>query len=282
MRGMPPLNALRAFEASARHLSLTKAAQELHVSPGAVSHQLRGLETMLRVKLFERGVRTIALTPAGKMLYPGIQRGFSHIADAVADLRQAGSPQVLVVSTSPGLTSKWLAPRRYRFANAHPDIDVRISSSHQNANFETDGVHIAVRNMRIGIRCDSSLVADKLVDVMLVPVCSPRLLKEVNPTPRVLAKMPLIHDDSLVGRAAVATWEDWFKPAGLADVDVARGLRFNSSDHALDAASEGGGILLTHDLMAYDDLRTGRLVIPFPLALPSGRAFFLVHPKRET
>src|SRR3954469_7128597 len=111
MRGMPPLNALRAFEASARHLSMTKAAQELHVSPGAVSHQLRGLETMLRVKLFERGVRAIALTPAGKMLYPGIQRGFSHIADAVAPRRQAARPQLLVLTAPPGPPSKWLAPR---------------------------------------------------------------------------------------------------------------------------------------------------------------------------
>src|ERR1700712_5021907 len=105
MHGMPPLNALRAFEAAARHLSLTKAAQELNVSPGAISHQLRGLEKLLRVKLFERRVRRIALTPAGQLLYPGIQRGFSHISEAVADLKQAGNQQLLVVSTSPGLTS---------------------------------------------------------------------------------------------------------------------------------------------------------------------------------
>src|ERR1700761_328556 len=115
MYGVAPLNALRAFEATARHLSLTKAAMELHVSPGAISHQLRGLEDLLRVKLFERKVRTIALTAAGKMLYPGLQRGFAHIAEAVAELNVAGSQQeVLVVSTSPGLTSKWLAPRLYR------------------------------------------------------------------------------------------------------------------------------------------------------------------------
>lgn len=283
MHPMPPLNALRVFEASARHLSLTKAALELNVSPGAVSHQLRGLEKLLRVKLFDRGVRKIALTPAGKTLYPGIQRGFAHISDAVADLKRVGNQHILVVSTSPGLTSKWLAPRLYRFANAHPEIDVRISSSHYNANFNIDGVDVAVRNMPVGHEANRSLVVEKLVEVKMVPVCSPRLLDARGSllTPRALARMPLIHDDALVGRATLPAWNDWFQAAGLRDVDLSRGLHFNSSDHALDAASEGAGVLLAHDLMAYDDLRTGRLVIPVPIALPSGRAYNLVYPKRE-
>ncbi len=282
MHGMPPLNALRAFEASARHLSLTKAALELHVSPGAISHQLRGLEKLLRVKLFERGVRKIALTPAGRMLYPGIQTGFSHIADAVADLRDADNQQILVVSTSPGFTSKWLAPRLYRFAHAYPDIDVRISSSLQHANFTTDGVNVAVRNMPVGHQPDSSLIVEKLFEVKLVPVCSPRLMDVFgsSPTPHALAKMPLIHDDALAG-ATLPTWADWFQAAKVGDIDLSRGLRFNSADHALDAACEGAGVLLTHDLLAYDDLRSGRLVIPVPLTLPSGRAYHLVWPKRE-
>jgi LysR family glycine cleavage system transcriptional activator len=282
MNGMPPLNALRAFEASARHLSLTKAALELHVSPGAISHQLRGLEKLLRVKLFERKVRGVALTPAGKMLYPGIQTGFSHIEDAVAELRKSDDQRVLVVSTSPGLTSKWLAPRLYRFASAHPDIDVRISSSLQHANFATDGVNVAVRNMPIGLQSDSTLVVEKLVEVKLVPVCSPRLMDVCgsSPTPRALAKMPLIHDDALAG-ATLPTWVDWFRAASVTDVDVSRGLHFNSADHAIDAACEGAGVLLTHDLLAYDDLRSGRLVIPVSRALPSGRAYHLVCPKRE-
>jgi LysR family glycine cleavage system transcriptional activator len=216
------------------------------------------------------------------MLYPGIQRGFSHISDAVADLKQAGNQQVLVVSTSPGFTSKWLAPRLYRFANAHPDIDVRISSSLHNANFATDGVNVAIRNMPIG-QSDSSLVIEKLIEVKMVPVCSPRLMDVCgpSPTPHALAGMPLIHDDALAGRATLPTWEDWFRAAGVGDIDLSRGLRFNSADHALDAACEGAGVLLTHDLLAYDDLRTGRLVIPVPHALPSGRAFHLVFPKRE-
>ena len=283
MHRIPPLNALRAFEASARHLSLTKAAQELNVTPGAISHQLRGLEEFLRVKLFERGVRKIALTPAGKMLYPGIQRGFSHIADAVADLKQAANQQVLVVSTSPGLTSKWLVPRLYRFASDHPDIDVRISSSLQNANFTTDGVNIAVRNMPIDAEPDSSLVIEKLFEIKLVPVCSPRLIdaKDSLPTAHALAKMPLIHDDTLAQRITIPTWADWFRAAKVGKFDLGRGLHFDSPDHALNAATEGAGVLLAPDILAYDDLRTGRLVIPVPLALTSGRAYHLVFPKRE-
>jgi LysR family glycine cleavage system transcriptional activator len=280
---MPPLNALRAFEASARHLSLTKAAQELNVTPGAISHQLRGLEELLRIKLFERGVRKIALTPAGKMLYPGIQRGFSHIAEALADLRQSASQQVLVVSTSPGLTSKWLVPRLYRFASDHPDIDVRISSSLQNANFTTDGVHIAVRNMPIDAEPDPSLVIERLFEINLVPVCSPRLIDPSGalPGPHAIARMPLIHDDTLAQRVAIPTWADWFSAAKVGKIDLGRGLHFDSPDHALNAATEGAGVLLAPDILAYDDLRSGRLVIPVPLALPSGRAYHLIFPKRE-
>src|SRR5215213_3608540 len=120
---MPPLNALRAFEAAARHLSLTRAAQELNVTAGALSHQIRGLEDVLGQKLFDRGVRSIALTPAGKQLYPGLQTGFVHIRDAVAGLGAAGDERVRVMSTPPGFTAKWLAPRLYGFAGANPEID---------------------------------------------------------------------------------------------------------------------------------------------------------------
>jgi LysR family transcriptional regulator, glycine cleavage system transcriptional activator len=284
MYRLPPLSALRAFEAAARHLSLSKAALELNVSPGAVSHQIRGLEAALGTELFERHVRAISLTPAGKLLYPGVQSGFLQLHEAVASLRQAGNERVLVVSTPPGLTSKWLAQRLYRFASDHPEIETRISSSLTNANFATDGVDVAVRNLPVRAKADPGLVIDKLADVSLVPVCSPRLLERHRgtPMPAALARMPLIHYDTLAHLASLPTWEDWFKAAGVPGVDVGRGLRFNSADHALDAASEGAGVLLTHDVLAYDDLRTGRLVIPAKLTLPSGRAYHLVCPKRRS
>jgi LysR family glycine cleavage system transcriptional activator len=281
MHPVPPLSALRAFEATARHLSLTKAADELSVSAGAVSHQIRGLEALLGVKLFERRVRAVALTPAGKLLYPGLQTGFLHIRQALAGLKDAGTERVLVVSTSPGLTSKWLAPRLYRFAAANPDIDVRVSSTLNNANFTTDGVDVAVRYMPKDSAVDPVLVAEKLVDMEFVPVCSPRLIDSHGPlsTPQALAHAPLIHDETLANRTGIPTWGDWFRMAGLENVDVSHGLRFNSADHALEAACEGAGVLLAHDLLAYDDLRTRRLVIPIALALPAERAWHLVWPR---
>ena len=147
--GPPPLNALRAFEAAARHLSLTKAALELNVTPGALSHQIRGLEDHLGFRLFDRGVRSIALTTAGKALQPGLQVGFLHIRDALASLNRLSHARVLVISTPPGFTSKWLAPRLYRFSIAHPEIDVRVSSSLNNANFTTDGVDAAIRYLAV-------------------------------------------------------------------------------------------------------------------------------------
>lgn len=281
---MPPLNALRAFEAAARHLSLAKAALELNVSPGAISHQIRGLEALLGIELFERRVRAIALTPAAKLLYPGVQSGFLQIQEAVAGLRHAANERVLVVSTPPGLTAKWLAARLYRFASGHPEIEVRISSSLANANFATDGVDVAVRNLPVRPGDDPGLLIELLAEVSLVPVCSPRLAEQhgLPRTAEALARMPLIHDESLSGRARMPTWSDWFNTAGLHSVDTGRGLHFNSADHALDAASEGGGVLLAHDLLAYDDLRTGRLIIPVALPIASGRAYNVVCPKHRS
>ena len=278
---MAPLSALRAFEAAARHLSLTRAAEELHVTAGALSHRIRGLEELLGVKLFERKVRAIALTAAGRQLYPGLQTGFGHIRDAVASLDAAHAANILVVSTSPGLTSKWLARRLYRYSDEFADVDVRISSSFTNANFETDGVDIAVRHMGADPAPDPALEIEKLVDIALVAVCSPRLIERHGAvkTANDLARLPLIHDESLSTRVWAPNWSEWFAAAGVSGVDLRRGLHFNSADHALDAAGEGAGVLLAHDLMAYDDLHTGRLIVPVDLSLRAGRAFYLVWPK---
>jgi LysR family glycine cleavage system transcriptional activator len=280
---MPPLNALRAFEAAARHLSLTKAALELHVTAGALSHQIRGLEELLGLKLFERRVRSIALTSAGKQLYPGLQTGFIQLRDAVDGLRDVGDERVLVISTPPGFTAKWLAPRLYRFSGAYPEIDARVSSSLSNANFTTDGVDVAVRNLAADAAADAELVIEKLLELSLVPVCSPRLIEAHGPfaTPQALKDVPLIHDDSLANHVAMPTWVDWLEAAGVVGVDVSRGLRFNTSDHALDATVEGAGVLLAHDVLAHDELRTGRLVMPFALTLRTGRAYHFVCPRKR-
>jgi LysR family glycine cleavage system transcriptional activator len=282
MHAMPPLSALRAFEAAARHLSLAKAAEELSVSAGAISHQIRGLEALLGVALFERRPRAVVLTASGERLYPGLQTGFLHIREAVSGLNQLDNERVLVVSTPPGLTAKWLAARLYRFANAHPEIDTRISSSLNNANFTTDGVDLAIRHMPDEPPPDPALDMEKLISLSLVPVCSPKLIDSLGPLdkPEQIASAPLIHDDTFSARARVPTWTDWFAAAGLADVQIARGLSFNTAEHALDAASEGAGVLLVTNILAYDLVRSGRLVIPVALTVPEGRAYYLVRPKR--
>lgn len=281
---MPPLNALRAFEAAARHLSLTKAAEELNVTPGAVSHQIRGLEEFLQVKLFERRVRAIALTETGKLLFPGLQTGFAHIREALSDLARAGAAPVLVISTPPGFTAKWLAPRLYRFSLAAPEIDARVSSSISNADFVADGVDIAIRNLALDAGPQPGLRAEPILDIRFLAVCSPSLLERFDllQDPDALKTVPLIHDETFLTRANMPGWSDWFDTAGLAHGDTIRGLRFSSADHALDAAVEGAGLLLTHGVLAYDDLRTGRLVQPFPQTLSSGRAYHLVMPETDT
>ncbi len=277
----PPLNALRAFEAAARHLSLTRAAAELGVTPGALSHQIRGLEDFLGLELFHRLPRAIALTDVGRQLHPGLQAGFGQIRQALATIGAIGNDRILVVSTPPGFTAKWLAPRLYRFLTAHPDIDTRISSTLTNADFKTDGVDVAVRHMRAMQINDPDLLIEKLTDQFYVPVCSPKLLEKVGGlvNPADLKRIPLIHDDSLAGREETASWADWLKAAGVGGLDVSRGLRFNTADHAIQAAIEGAGILLAQGLLAHDDLRSGRLVAPFDLTLPSRRAVYFVCPK---
>lgn len=277
----PPLNALKAFEATARHLSFTLAAVELNVTPGALSHQIRGLEEFLAVKLFERQTRSIALTREGRLIYPGLQAGFGLIRDALSGLRSAIDDRVLVVSTPPGLTAKWLVARLYRFTDANPDLELRIASSVAYANFTTDGVDVAIRNLSSTVADDPLLVTEKLLDVDLVPVCSPGLVSALAMRKRedILKKIPLIHDDQLAGRPEVPGWPEWFKAAGVTGVDPTRGLRFSSADHAIDAAIEGAGLLLTHLILASDELRSGRLVMPFDGTLPSGRAYYFVCPK---
>lgn len=281
-RSLPPLNALRAFEAAARHLSMAKAADELNVTPGALSHQIRGLEALLGVELFERGVRSIALTGAGARLYPGLRTAFLHMREAVDTLDAADRDRMLVVSALPGFTAKWLAPRLYRFAEAHPDIDTRIASAGALANFRTDGVHVALRNLPDDFVAEPDLVVERMFEASYTPVCSPKLIERLGPfgTPDALRKAPLIHDDSLSAWTKTIGWAEWFSRAGVEDVDASRGLRFSSADHALDATAEGAGVLLASDVLAYDELRTGRLVMPFDLKMPSGRVYCVVYPKR--
>jgi LysR family transcriptional regulator, glycine cleavage system transcriptional activator len=280
-RPLPPLNALRAFEATARHLSFSKAADELHVTPAALSHQIRGLEDLLGLKLFHRRARAIDLTEAARLIYPGIRAGFESLREAVERLDQSRQDRILVVSATPGLTAKWLVPRLYKFLARHPEIDTRITASSSYANFTTDGIDAGIR-LSSGVHPD--LYVEKLADEWLLPLCSPRLLEGEHPLrhPRDLANFTLIQVD-LPG--VVPTWSDWLRAAGIEGIDTSRGLRLNVADHALDAAIEGVGVVLAYKVVASRDIGLGRLVVPFGPEVPlPGRSYYFVcrrgHEKR--
>jgi LysR family glycine cleavage system transcriptional activator len=274
---LPPLNALRAFEAIARHLSFSKAAEELHVTPAALSHQIHGLEEQLGVALFHRRTRAIELTDAGRLIYPGLHAGFENLRDAVARLDRPRQDRILVVSATPGLTAKWLVPRLWRFLADHPAIDARISASLAYADFTSDEVDVAIR---LSNGPHPGLHVEKLFDDAVLPLCSPRLVEQGLRQVEDLVRFTLIHYEIPLSTPTPPLWEEWLKVAGAEGMDPTRGLRLNASDHALDAAVAGVGVALSYKLIATDDVRSGRLVIPFGPELPiTERAYHFVCPR---
>jgi LysR family transcriptional regulator, glycine cleavage system transcriptional activator len=272
-----PLNALRAFEAIARHLSFAKAADELHVTPAALSHQIRALEEQLGLGLFHRRTRAIELTEAGRLIYPGIHAGFESVRNAIGQLERAREGNVLVISATPGLVAKWLMPRLWRFLHAHPDIDARVSATLKLADFSGDGVDVAIRRMNEDAH--PHLYGEKLFADSVLPVCSPRLVEAGLKRPADLARFPLIHYDIPTSMTAPPLWADWLAVAGVEGIDATRGLRLNVADHALDAAVSGAGVSLSLKLIASDDVHSGRLVTPFGPELPLLSGYTFVCPK---
>ena len=275
---LPPLNSLRAFEAAARHLSFAKAADELNVTAAAMSHQIKTLETFLDIKLFERKVRAVELTAAGAAIYPGLHAAFVQIRQALSTLETLNTDNVLVVSSPPGFTAKWLAPRVYRFLTANTEIDARLTSNQARANFTTDGVDVAIRN---SLGPPPGLYSEKLDDVRQIVVASPQYLAEFGPfdTPADLNRATLIHDISQGGIAGIPDWIDWFREEDTEFAPAIRGIRFNSTDHAIDAAEEDTGLLLTTELIVCDDLKKGRLARVFDDALQTNRSMYFVCPE---
>lgn len=271
---LPPLNALRAFEVAARNLSFTRAAEELHVTPAALSHQIKGLEDHLGVKLFHRKPRAIELTDAGRTLYPGLHQAFAQLRQAVQGLERIRNDRVLVISAPPGFTAKWLAPRLHRFLVANPDIDARISATKTLLEPAADDVDVLIRNAAAPT---PGLGMEKLVDIVLIPVASPQLVQEMGGfrTPEDLLKTTLILDESQTDLPGVPGWPEWFADQGVSEARIQRKLQFNSSDHALEAAVEGAGVLLCARTLAYDDLRVGRLVALPGRQVPIQRGFYV-------
>lgn len=278
-RRPPLLNALRAFEASARHLSFTKAADELGVTPAAVSHQIRQLEDYLGMPLFRRLTRAVLLTDAAQACLPTLREGFDRLAEAVAILQSADRAGILTVSVAPSFAGKWLLPRIERFTSAHPDIDVRISANMAVVDFRSDQVDVAIR---FGRGNYEGLSVDKLFSESVTPMCSPALQrKRPLRTPQDLETHTLIHDDSAYVIGPTPDWRMWLKMAGVANVDADRGLRFSFAEHALQAAIDGLGVVLGRRSLASADLAGGRLVTPFALSLPIEFAYYLVRPAFE-
>jgi LysR family glycine cleavage system transcriptional activator len=273
---LPPLNALRAFEAIARHLSFARAADELHVTPAALSHQIRALEDQLGLALFHRRSRSIELTEAGRLVYPGLRSGFESVRRAVAQLDREHAGRILVISATPGVTAKWLVPRLWRFLHAHPEIDARIAASMELADFAADGVDVAIR---LSKGDHPELHVEKLFQDSLLPVCSPRLVEAGLRSAADLARFPLIHYDIPTSMRAPPIWADWLAVAGVQGIDAARGLHVNVADHALDAAVAGAGVSLSFKLIASDDVHSGRLVSPFGPELPLPYGYHFVCPK---
>ena len=274
------LNALRAFEASARHQSFTAAAAELHVTPAAVGQLVRALEEWLGTPLFLRNTRgraRLVTTEAAERALPDIRAGFDRLALGLERLKEESAGSVLTVTVSPAFAAKWLLPRFDRFQAAWPDTDVRLDTSLKAVDFVAQRIDIGVR---YGMGSWPGLIADRLMDEEVYPVCSPKLLKEPERLrkPADLARETLIHDLSMDSHAAFPTWEAWLRKAGMTDVAAARGMMINNSAAVLQATIEGQGVALARSVMARGDLANGLLVRLFPvITFPSPLAYYVVY-----
>lgn len=279
-RPLPPLNALRAFEAAARHLSFTKAAAELHVTPAAIGQQVKLLEDHLGVVLFRRLHRALMLTEAGQTCLPGVRDGFDRLTEAMSRLSHLEDAGVLTVSVAPSFASKWLVPRLDTFQAAHPEIDVHIAASMQVVDFSSGEVDLAIR---YGGGRYEGLSVERVMTETVLPVCSPQLLKGKHAltNPESLHHHTLLHDMSPDNDPSCPDWRMWLRASGVTDVDWNRGLRFNQSSLVIEAAVSGRGVALAKSALAEADLKAGRLVRPFARNLPIEFAYYLVCPPHK-
>lgn len=258
-RNLPPLNALRAFEATARSLSFKRAARELNVTPAAVSHQVKALEDLLGVPLFHRLTRALRLTDAGQAALPLLTEGFDRLAEGAGRIRDYSENGLLLVSVSPSFGSMWLVPKLDRFHSRHPDIEIRIDGTDRLVDVAGGEADVAVRYGPGGYK---GIQVDHLFNQLNTPVCSPALLEGDNALlqPRDLRHHTLLH---IEWKDAEASWRMWLQAAGLHDIDATRGPHFTQENMAVQAALDGQGVALIGDRLVADHLADSRLVCPF-------------------
>jgi len=268
MRRLPPLNALKAFEAAARNESFTRAAEELNVTQGAVSQQVKALEATLGVRLFSRERRRLAITAAGREYLGVVRDALDRIAIGTQNLVRQQSAGVLTVSTSPDFAAKWLVHRLGRFAERPAEIDLRVSATAHHVDFAREDVDLAVRH---GDGDWAGLDVVRLCAERLFPVCSPRLASRISAASDLL-KFPLLRLDDWAG------WRRWFAAAGVSE-PVAHGPILNRASMLIDAAIDGQGVALARTALAASDLINRRLVRPSDVSLRMSNTYWIVCPK---
>jgi len=288
---LPPLSAMRAFEAASRHLSFKKAAEELHVTPAAVSQQIKALEDYLGIRLFRRLTRALEITPQGSAMLPKIREGFECFAAAIDSTRQP-CEGVLTVTAPPSFAARWLLPRLPRFAAIHPEVKLRLSSSGDAVDrrgetrfFDDEPADLRASSSTVAIRYGTGKYPGFRVEQILapdwVPVCSPHLATPDCPLerPEDLARHVLIHDETVDVEGRQPNWREWLNQAGVSGVDAERGPHFSNAVLAVEAALEGQGVALALRPLVEADIAAGRLLVPFQRSVPSPYAYFLVMRK---
>lgn len=280
MQSLPPLNAIKAFEAASRHLSFQSAAEELSVTPSALSHQIKQLEDVLQVKLFHRKNRAVALTSAGELIAGKVSEGFEKLTEAFSLLVPDEDDRTLVVSTGPAFSAKWLAPRIHYFLEQNPEIDFRLSANLKLVDFIADGIDVGIR---FGGGEYEGLFVEKLFEEVSIPLISPKLWESVGKRSdkALFSKVSLLHDDSASFLVGANQWHHWLGAAGY-DIKLARrGSHFSHADHGLEAAVDGAGIILARLGLAWRDIAAGRLIAPFDIAVPVKSGFYFVCPESK-
>ena len=283
------LNALRTFEVVARHQSVRRAAEELNVTPAAVSHQLKKIEEYFGVALFNRQDGRFELTPVASAALPKLQEGFENLSAAVQQMRAVKGRRTLRVLAPPSFAAKWVAPRLSRFLVTQPDIDIELSSSDNliSENVPPSAISSAIRQKEVDIAIPfgrgrfPGCKATKLMPVSAVALCSPELLQGEHPLKEAsdLRHHTLLHDNTKYPENP--SWSDWFATAGLIGANDTRGIHFDHAVQALEAAIGGQGVALSLKPLASADIAAGRLVIPFALSLPLRISYYVVQEQGE-